>query len=316
MTPPPSLSSSLEELADWVEIRTLRSPERITSYNDMVGDLTMPGTVDALDEDPPNGADDSDILPDEKIELRVGDIFGELDDRAAACRGRHDLYPFLVSQRAIAAKVEAESSIYSFLLLLSWFGKDATRTPQRAEKLFETVCEASASGYLGHQNPIRPTLAFGWPRSAMPANFCEAVDKLCKAIGEGQGANRSRSGINDEKDAGLDVVAYSPFGDRRRGKLILFGQCATGQNWKDKRSELNLGMWCDHWLADSPVIPPIRGFFVPHKVGEADWDEHCRIAGILFDRCRITAFADSVPQETVSMCSVWSKAVIKKQPKR
>jgi hypothetical protein len=94
------------------------------------------------------------------------------------------------------------------------------------------------------------------------------------------------------KDAGLDIVAWKPFPDHRCSKLIAFGQCATGQNWREKQDELQPPDWCRKWLRKTPQILPAKMFFVPHTIGDAEWTALGYSAGIVFDRLRVAHFAE------------------------
>jgi hypothetical protein len=90
-------------------------------------------------------------------------------------------------------------------------------------------------------------------------------------------------------------VAWRGFHDNRESKLVIFGQCATGQDWPEKVSELQPEAFWDHWMLVSQVSPLERSFFIPHRVrdeGEGEtWRYYARYAGILFDRCRVAYWA-------------------------
>ncbi len=45
------------------------------------------------------------------------------------------------------------------------------------------------------------------------------------------------------KDAGLDVICHMPFQDGWAGRPLFFVQCASGENWKDKRHTPNIQQW-------------------------------------------------------------------------
>jgi hypothetical protein len=74
--------------------------------------------------------------------------------------------------------------------------------------------------------------------------------------------------------------------------VILFGQCAAGANWVDKLTELDPEVFWDQWMNQGKVSSPLRTIFIPHRVfSQAEWEMRARSARLLFDRCRIVAFA-------------------------
>jgi hypothetical protein len=94
------------------------------------------------------------------------------------------------------------------------------------------------------------------------------------------------------KDSRLDVVAWKPFADGRASQLILFGQCAAGANWTSKLSALIPEDFWDLWMSGRKVSKPLRSVFIPHRLFEDDeWVHHATRARLLFDRCRVVAFA-------------------------
>lgn len=101
------------------------------------------------------------------------------------------------------------------------------------------------------------------------------------------------------KDGGLDIAIWQSFPDGRPGRVIFFGQCATGKQWRTKFKDLIPQMWCEEWLTDIPPVSPTRLFYVPHRIGQDEWAGHSRLAGLLLDRCRIS-HCMPVPAEHLS----------------
>ena len=298
----PAASANIIELADWIELWAMRSTNQSRSYQDLRQALEQPGTADALCDDI---ADDDSLL-----DTLAEDVFSELDDRFHACGGEDAAYPFSLEEQYLQLNPSMVDSPYVFLLLLSCFGKDASPRGQHPERLFEDICAAAAESYFGgSSNPYVASRVFGFPRRQLPKGFPSAVDELCRDLGEGLGS-RERPKTRDQKDAKLDIVAWRDFPDRRAAKVIGFGQCATGENWSDKCSELQPGVWCSHWLRDSPLVTPLILFFVPHRVGQRDWGYTGRRAGVIFDRCRIAYHAGNLDAGLKTHCAGWSRDVI------
>jgi hypothetical protein len=96
-------------------------------------------------------------------------------------------------------------------------------------------------------------------------------------------------------DYGLDLVAWRDWPDGLSGKIILFGACASGQDWEDKTDDLNLEDFFKLRMMDYPESPVMPAFFVPHRVPPSRWRETTVEAGIIFDRCRIASLAPKLP---------------------
>lgn len=78
--------------------------------------------------------------------------------------------------------------------------------------------------------------------------------------------------------------------------MIAFGQCAAGANWPAKVSELpDTRSWCQAWMIRPPCVPPVRMFFVPHRLTREEWETRSTIGGVLFERCRISFHAPELP---------------------
>ncbi len=265
--------------ADFLELSALKSPTRTVSIYSFIRNLQMNSANEVIAD---SQDDDRRQVNDDPSEAIADAAFDEFDDRQRACGAATGGYPFRVTANALALRDGADSSLYVFLALLSWFGKDAGPAGTNGEKIFEDVCAKAAERYLGSPHEHVKSFVFGFPRRLEPKGFAAALDRLCENLGEGQGHRKGRPTLPNQKDAKLDVVAWRVFEDQREGKIITFGQCATGRDWEAKISELPPPhKWCAHWMIDSPVVDPVRSFFVPHRVERSDWSHKSRLGGIL-----------------------------------
>ena len=158
------------------------------------------------------------------------------------------------------------------------------------ERIFEELSCSVAKEYVGGK-----AVRFGWPRarSVMPGGFGKAIAELCRRIGEGDGYLGTYS-TGDEKDGGLDVVAWRPI-DEMPGKLLLFGACATGRNWETKLTELQPQDFCGRHIDGNVSPTPAKAFFTPWTVPRDRWRAYSGIAGVIFDRCRVSKFVPRLP---------------------
>ena len=302
-----SLSDPPELKADWVELYAVRDTDGSVSFADVQSALTVSGTADAINEEDDSGPELDDA---DRYEVAAEAAFLEIDDRSVSCDCGGIGYPFEIESSCLTAMSGGEKSVYVFLLLLSRFGHATRINGDNGAKLFEEVCAQAAAEYLGGSGPHVDSLVFGFPRRTAPTGFAAAVDSLCSLLKEG-GSNKARPRTRDQKDAKLDVVAWRSFADQRAGKLIAFGQCATGSNWPDKVYELgDPAGWCKLWMGESLAIDPIRMFFVPYRVPSDRWFETCVGGGILFDRCRIVQHSSHLDGALRQRVASWSATVM------
>lgn len=272
MLPLPLPATDPLRLADWLEIGALVSPDR--HYG--VGDLgRVLGAAGVLEDVSPGEAG----RRYEAVELICLEVFREIQARAEAGNGA---YPFtLRGTGLIEAKVAPETfSAYIFCLCLSYFGEPRIRDlAVKPRRVFEHLATIAAGNYLGGT-----ALRFASPRADLPRPFPAALLEVCNRMGEG--VIRTRP-LRSSKDAKLDVVAWRDFPDRLPGKLIIFGQCASGQDWEEKLGELEPLTFCGSWLSVQPPSRLIKAFFTPHRIDRLDWEDVTRGAGLFFDRCRL-----------------------------
>lgn len=305
----PPASAPKEELADWLELRALTDSDLSSSLQDLVREIRRNGSMDAFENSSDKGSADTERVAE--------DAFGELENRLRACGTA--AYPFDVSRHSIVLRKDYDRSPYIFQLLLTKFGLVSAKGLPSPEKTFEEIATVAARRYFGPDGEVLG-FAFGFPRRYEAKNFQQALDHLCGQLGEGGGAKiptEDPAGLAlakrlaDQKDGKVDIVAWRPFPDRRVGKLIGFGQCATGAtDWRGKLSELQPQTFEKLWLREGLSCIPVRMFFVPRRVEEHDWRDVSVQAGILFDRCRITHHCGALNDELAAECAAWSKEII------
>ena len=296
---PPLFTDSPSDLLDHMEFCALTDPDGNASASQLRSDLAITGSLDAMAEDE---VDDRIIA--ENIEGILDAALTEAELRIAACGPNG--YPFSLERTTLLRSASSMESVYAFLLLLSRLGKDAVEDTNGA-KLFEDVCAHAVAVYLG--GVPAQSHVFGFPRRIGPGDFVSALVDLCKKkICEGE-ADDKFPDANSMKDAGLDIVVWRPLPDKRSSKLIVFGQCATGENWWGKRYELQPLDWCRTWLLKTPHVIPTKAFFVPHSVTDAEWAQLGYAAGIIFDRFRLAHLAEAgLPVVLREQIAAWSRA--------
>jgi hypothetical protein len=306
----PPASADPNDHADWLELAALVAADQDSSAQDLMAAIRRGGSIDALDD--PEEPDDPPL--DEHVE-RENDELERLADAALErlafreeCLG--EAYPFVVDG-ALTAKPGAAESIYAFLVAITSVGWRNEEAPESAASLFELVSAATLVSYLGGSLTAQ-SYDFGFPRREGPSAFYDAVQELCQEMGEGLGCRVPEPETKQVKDSKLDLVGWIPFGDGRNNQLSVFGQCATGANWRGKINELQPVDFCKRWLKEQPAVNPSLAFFVPRHIEEQHWPEaSIGEHRLLFDRLRIVSVLHELDDDLARRCAQWTESAIR-----
>ena len=283
----PRLWQNTVLLADWLELIALEADDKNASDGDLITTLTR-------------------LTSQERCQELALEVMSEIEQREQAVG---EAYPFILeNSRVLQAKDNWQECIaYVFCLCLSYFGWK----PKRGAKvnpwyLFEELaCVAAKQYFCG--DVIRFGSRFN---RATSSAFSGAIDDLCRRVGEGIGFRRQST--RNRQDDHVDLVAWKEFRDRKPSKLIIFGQCAAGDNWETKLSEMNPAAFCGQWMIEPPVSPLIRSFYIPFRIPRDDWQRIGRYTGVLFDRCRVAHWAYRANAEILGNHSYrqWAQSVL------
>lgn len=267
MPPLPIPSTDPIKLADWLEVTALLADDKNSSIGDLERALHRGAVLEV------SGGR-------EAVDEKCAEVFTELRERT---KSAGDSYPFEVEGSVVRLRSRVEDfPAYIFCLCLSSLRiiqrKGQTVFPMR---LFEDLACIAARNYVGGES-----VRFAAPRLEFPRPFGKAVTALCFQMGEG--GSYKKQPPSSSQDRTVDVVAWRTFPDALPGKIIVFGQCASGRDWDGKVGELQPRAFCEHWMSDPPVSDVLRAFFVPHRIPRYTWKWISRQAGILFDRCRLS----------------------------
>ena len=283
--PLPNETDNPLRLADWLEIYALISDGLNSSRGDLERALNRSG------------------IPEEDIEAVCSDAFTELNLRKTAAG---TAYPFNFDNSAIELQGNLDSHFsYIFCLLLSYFGAPTKIKKEELfpRRLFEDLSAQAAKNFLPGD-----AYRFAAPRKDDP-EFSTALEKLINRMGEGEAIQHQED--RSPQDDNLDVVAWRHFPDKLEGKLILYGQCATGEDWSgDKLNSLNPLAFGHYWLRKQPA-QIVKAYFIPHRVEQRIWHRATTYGGIIFDRCRICYWVESGKKlKVIQPYSDWIKKVL------
>lgn len=270
MIPLPKDPTDTEALADWCELHALALRDGNISRADVESALSLSSVFESAAD------------PTRRLEEQVADVLAAIDRRAAYAR---DGYPFSLDGQVVQRRdVRLLGSSYVFCLLVSNLALVPSVDLAFPRRYFEALSRDVAATFLGGH-----AVRFGSPRvpAEIPKSFKHAVDALCIRLREG--GHFSGQPTHWDKDWGLDVVGWRDHADALSGKLLMFGACATGEDWPQKVNQLQPTNFCNEWMARQPCSTPLKSFFLPYTVPSARWESVSRSAGMVFDRCRIAA---------------------------
>ncbi len=300
----PTANWTAEKLADWIECQLLFSASTSFSRSTLRDFIEEdPGTTDVQNYDAADFSDEDELdeiasrrsLRDAAAEgISVADelssdAFVALEDRAAFVG---DKYPFKVEPDLITLTVDSwrDCIVYAFLVSLNArYVYGLSSETNMAARIFERFVRVGMASYIEGEAEH-----FGWPRDGAPGerNFAAALPPLLGKLGE-------RTAIKWEdipkkiKDNEVDVFAWRPLGDDRRGQLVLMCQCAIGKGWNDKG--IRLEKWEPFVVFAVTPVSAAAFPFVPKAMEEDpnfDYEYLSKSVGLWFDRLRLTVLID------------------------
>ena len=317
----PSPRSDSSDLADFAELLTLTVLDHNVSKDDVIRRLIQAQEL----------IDEQEEIERDWIYEKAADIaFDELELRQEHMGRGHALYPFQLKGDLISfiGSLNGHSFLYLFLLLATRMNMAESRRVTvkgkglDATAIFEELSLHVAKEYIGgEEEDITGGILFGTARSNSSQHpslkvkpFKEAVELLCKSMGEGGGLRPKFKGPIFAKDDKLDVVVWRKFADGREGKLMIFGQCKTGTSWDGTLTSLSPSTFCARWMDRQPAVMPIKAHFLAERISidnPGDFYYKSQDGGIIFDRCRILEFASSIPPILLGKCKSWSRAILR-----
>jgi hypothetical protein len=218
----------------------------------------------------------------------VGNAWTELKRRAQCIEPG---VAFAIEGRRISRQFDSweETPAQSFCLLLSlakwyrdWaraFGSDYTEQGSLFEDLTKESLERLFGGWTIHQT--------GWARTRVN-KLRAVVEDVASHLGETLG-NIERWTRPAANEAGLDILCYRPFPDKRSGIPVYLMQCASGGDWEGKLDTPRLRTW-------KKIIEfttsPAKAFATPFAFLEDDFRINSNnVNGMLLDRCRLLSVA-------------------------
>ncbi len=291
--------AKLAEIADYIEVQCLLSEEGCFSIVEAVEDS---GFVE--DEDEIDSIDTDDYN-------NFADALGQIDLRSQySTLGK---YPFVAETKIVSMNESCSEyyrTLYSFLLFATrWkMGRDRIVNEKDGTLLFERLCREVLTQFFGSH---AESIVFGTGAEDELKSFEEKVKGLLERINEeGYQFQYPERVHHQQKDNGIDLIAFIPFNDSRKGHFMAFGQCKTGTSWRDKLGQMSPETFCNVFLSPPLRFRPISIYMVSEACDE-NWEYLAsRALGLLFDRTRIVEFLpDNINEDLYADIQLWVKGV-------
>lgn len=268
----PAPNDTRSKVADWLEVLALASPRGVATRADLLGLYDLLGdNGHALEVDAETGETlEGEILEDARA-TAADVVLEELQHRIAVL-GLH--YPFDLEFRSQSwrlvmrpdageQEIAASRACYVFCLLTCAIRDNRIRGNGLAPlslampNHFQAIATQAAAGLMGGD-----AYSFGSPRPS-GLGFRPALTEVSTLIKLGKPLEHEPLWSNgQEKDAGIDVIAWRDFADGRPGKLVLLGQVASGNNWIDKTVKSDTPTFMS-WFSEHPTKHYIPAIFIP-----------------------------------------------------
>ena len=287
------------EIADFWEVECLKKVDHSVS---VVGLSKILGIMEDVQETEANA---DELL----LESILQDTVTEIQRRIKSCSGN---YPYKLDKRQNILSIdntinEYYTWIYHYLLIATRNNMKVNRIKDELDGalIFEKLSKYVLTNYLGEKSV---GVVFG---TAEGGGFFEKLSYLIKKLKEGVLHPRNRDITYTPQDDKLDVVAWIPFEDNQSSKIICFGQCKTGTNWKGTVTQLRVSNFLKKWFARHPGLDPIETFLITDVINHADF-YHRTVGNLFFDRCRLLNYSSVIDgeDEWYSALKTWTKSVM------
>lgn len=327
-----SPNDSRSRLADWVEVSALVSPVRSQSREQFLRASTAleEPAFDDDDEDLGDDLDDerdgagSRYILDERQQNLTDRVLDELEYRIQTLGGN---YPFdivsagttwkLVYRPAGQGSERFAQYAYVVCLLVSSIKYKYLRLHHLKSEYREIADHFQLIAYLVAPEVLGGDAYWmGWPRPDDTGKLGDALREVTRQMK--LGAVRTTPPDWDSawaKDGTVDIVAWKHLIGRTPGAIILYGQVASGTDWRQKPLQAYFDPYYTGWFEQFPSKRYLQSMFIPYPLHEdckpakgQSFDELAysnavrdeRTFGIVVDRIRITDLAAKRYRRTVA----------------
>jgi hypothetical protein len=206
-------------------------------------------------------------------------------------------YPFKINGQMLEYTGMGDG-VYEFCLRLSLMDHSANQNSIDIV-VFELLTAKLVADHFGGEH-----YRSGWPshdKADRPSRLAKVGEIIQQKTGEWRWSpypgNPNDPTIKEAKDGGLDFLVWKRL-DARMGSFFVAGQCACGDDWRNKFAD-HTAEKIQRWWSTPSCVPFTRAFAIPYAIpGHIAIQEISRLAGLVFDRTRLTlASSHSIPAE-------------------
>lgn len=305
LVPPLGAGTKPTDLADLAELTAFTAETGVTHFHNLFRQMEK----EADEESEDFGVSDQEL--EEATAIAIDEILRREKALTPA-------YPFSVSNDgeslALVQDWTLGQAVYLFCLVASHFSNGSViptdLTPleekkREARTLFQGCATVSAAGISRG-----PSYWNDFPRPD-GSNLVDNLKRVYGIFGDGTPKEAPPAGLEREKDAGIDVISWTPVPDGRPGTSYFLGQSASGENWKGKSIRTEIDSFHRTWFQPPPVTFSTPLMFIPFEVGDIQQmlKEIPRL-GLLQDRLRLPLHvenAETIVSEGLHEVEGWDK---------
>jgi hypothetical protein len=210
------------------------------------------------------------ILEDNSVDVDESKI----DSAIQELLRRLDLYgnvsPFTIVENIISPSFSwKEFPEHTLCLYYSTYGAG---NPDIGTKFFEIITQFCIEFHLNCNSYL-----LGFPASKP---FKDQLDEFALLIRE----ERHQDPDPNDKDRGVDIIAWKEFDEYRNNSILIFVQCAAGKHWNDKKP---VAIESYRRYFSFPFRTAIPSLSITQIIDISDWQKAIDDYGIIIDRARL-----------------------------
>jgi hypothetical protein len=284
-----SLQSSLISSNDADQLELSAIKDGTAPFERALWDEKVTDTLE--DEQPPVGDElEGFAIREYQLDSGVTEVVNEL-------KRRRDLlgkaYPFKI-EKGFLRYTGSKTLVYEFCLAITQAPELSTKPYCDLPRAFERLTGHIVAAWLG---PTASYYRAGWPPDGdRPSTFRRTIECLHDATNEWwwQARDERYADPKTVKDGGVDVVVWKHPPDGRVGGVFLLGQCGCGNGWDGKLKDLDPELIKKKYVRDISIAGEVRFLATPFHIAHPQaWDDASMAAGLIFDRVRLVAIAES-----------------------
>ncbi len=253
-------------------------------------DDKISGAIDEYDLESTNNP--SWQVQDLNLDSAGGAIREEIERRSELLG---DDYPFIISRNQLLYS-QSQSNFYEFCLAISMAKNLTTEKNVYLPRVFERISASLLKIYFGCNSF---SIHVGKPRDpGIGTTFITAMERVHRETKEWiwQPQQPLPGNPQTSGDEGMDFIVWKDSPDKRLGKLFIIGQCACGDDWKNKFNDLSLPK-LSKWFNPVSYVTPVKAFTTPHHLSDMNLVLAQIEAGWVFDRARLSIIAERFVEE-------------------